>query len=478
MSLWRAAREDATHAETKRVLGPLLAALNVKGKPRSVPTVHPKFGWAAGSYSRMETTNFKITSRADASETQRIAAQLETFYALWTQAFYPLWAPPGAAKQRLAGRNSNWQRKQQVDVILCKDREDYLTTLGVAEANIGVSVGYYSPEAQLSFFYPDASLEATLFHELTHQLLAESSQLRGSSQAGAVDNFWLVEAAALYMEALQRADHHWRLGGWLSQRMQSARYRALHDGYWVAPKELSGISLSKWKEREDLARLYTQAAGLAHFFMDRRLPPVDAEIGSAANTAASDGDSATSVQAAQQRLNGFDAEQARAAFFSALIAVYRGDAPPDKLWQIAGDSQAQQDYVHFLLVRDRHIESLPSAGVRFEDIRELVLTRSQLSEKSWQAIGRLTHLAWLDLSHSNARAPDLRWLKNLQQLERLSLEGIPVDADLIATIASIPTLKELDLSDTPVNDEMLAQLKPAVGSKPFGSVVLKFRVPA
>ncbi len=150
-SLWRAAREDSSHAETKRALGTLLPALQVRGKPRPVTTVHPQFKWPAGSYSRMETTNFKITSRADAQQTQRIAARLEAFYALWTQAFYPLWAPPGVAAERLAGRGSNWQRRQQVDVVLCKDREDYLQTLGVAESNIGVSVGFYSPEARLSF---------------------------------------------------------------------------------------------------------------------------------------------------------------------------------------------------------------------------------------------------------------------------------------------------------------------------------------
>ncbi len=136
------------------MLGTLLTALNVKGKPRPVTTVHPKFNWPSGSYTRMETANFKITSRTDAMTTQKIAAQLEEFYALWTQAFYPLWAAPGVTTGRLAGRNTNWQRRQQVDVVLCKDRNDYLKTLGVAEANIGVSVGYYSPDDQLSFFYP------------------------------------------------------------------------------------------------------------------------------------------------------------------------------------------------------------------------------------------------------------------------------------------------------------------------------------
>ena len=455
LSLWRAAREDNAHTETKRVLGTLLAALTVRGKPRPVTTVHPKFNWPGGTYSRMETANFKITSRADAAKTQQIAAQLETFFALWTQSFYPLWAAPGVTNQRISGRNTNWQRKHQVDVVLCKDRDDYLKTLGVAESNIGVSVGYYSPDAQMSFFYPDENLDATLYHELTHQLLAEVSQLKGTSQAGDKSHFWLIEAVALYMESLTPAENHWRLGGWLAPRMQGARYRALHDGYWIEPKDLDAIGMEGWKERDDIARVYTHAAGLAHFFMDRRLPPVDRE------TSASDqaGGAAGGAAGAEMRLNDFDADTARAAFFSSLIAVYRGDQPPEKLWQVAGDEQAQQDYVHFQLVRDRHVQSLAQSGVRADAITELVLARSRLSLENWLTIGQFKQLHWLEASYCNARPADLRWLKDLTKLERLSLEGVEIDEQLLADVGALPKLKELDLTQCEVDDRQLLVLK-------------------
>ncbi len=101
------------------------------------------------------------------------------------------------------------------------------------------------------------------------------------------------------------------------------------------------------EEREDLARVYTHVAGLSHFFMDRRLPRVDDEIGAADRTNASGGNA---WSAAEKRLDEFNADDSRAAFFSALIAVYRGAAPPEKLWQLAGNENAQQDYVHFQLV--------------------------------------------------------------------------------------------------------------------------------
>lgn len=453
--LWRAAREDSAHVETKRVLGTLLAALNVKGKPRPVTSVHPKFNWPGGSYSRMETTNFKITSRADTAKTQQIAAKLEAFYALWTQSFYPLWAAPGVTAQRLSGRNTSWQRKHQVDVVLCKDRDDYLKTLGVAESNIGVSVGYYNPDAQMSFFYPDENLEATLYHELTHQLLAEVSQLKGTSQAGDKSHFWLIEAVALYMESLTPAENHWRLGGWLAPRMQGARYRALHDGYWIESKDLDAIGMESWKEREDIARIYTHAAGLAHFFMDRRLAPVDDETSAA--------DSNNVAASAERRLNEFDADTSRAAFFASLIAVYRGDQPQENLWQVAGNEHAQQDYVHFQVVRDRHVQSLAHSGVQTDAIAELVLSRSRLSPLSWQALGQFKQLRWLEASYSNAGPHDLRWLKDLARLERLSLEGLEIDEQLLMDISTLPKLKELDLSECKVDDRLLLSLKKCTG---------------
>ncbi|MCC6508310.1 MAG: hypothetical protein IT423_04335, partial [Pirellulaceae bacterium] len=157
-SLWRAAREDSTHPDVKRVLAPLLSALTIKSKPRVAKAAH-ELGWAPGTYLQLESTNFKLISRADAATTTALAQQLENFFALWTQTFYPLWAPPNVTSARLAGRNTNFSRRQQMSVVLCQDRQDYLKTLRVSETNIDVSVGYYNPDRQLAFFYPDPNLQ-------------------------------------------------------------------------------------------------------------------------------------------------------------------------------------------------------------------------------------------------------------------------------------------------------------------------------
>lgn len=433
--LWRAIREDPNNADAKAALGPLLPAMNVRSRPRPSAVPYAQLSWAAGSFTRLETANFEVLSRADAQQTIAIATQLEQFHALWTQMFFPLWAPPGVTKARLAGRSTRWEKRRQFNVVVCKDRRDYLAALGASEENIGVSVGYYNAQMQVAIFYPDQQLPVTLAHEMTHQLLAEGSQLDGGRTAGNESGFWMVEGAALYMESLADHGDHWRVGGWLAPRLQAARYRALHDGYWNEGSEFASGGMDAWKADAEISKLYTQAAALSHYFLDNRLPAA-----------------ASSGEASEQA----DSEKRRAGFYQALVSVYQGakqvDDPVSK-WLRSED--AQRDYVQFLQVRDEHLQ----ADFHPEHVTELVLTRSELSSESWQRVGRLENLVWLDVSFSNAKSIDLVWLGNLKSLERLSLEGTAIDESTMELISHLPRLKELDLSQCALDDAALRPLK-------------------
>ncbi|MCC6510313.1 MAG: hypothetical protein IT423_14510, partial [Pirellulaceae bacterium] len=282
---------------------------------------------------------------------------------------------------------------------------------------------------------------------------------------------------------------YWQLGGWTAPRMQAARYRALHDGYWVKWDDLNQRGLEDWKSDPDIGQLYTQAAGLAHFFLDKRFPPLGSEEANSEQPSFSqDGQAkdtpsdatgvndtqAMAARAAEQRLNTFDAEDSRAEFFQALVAVYRGEKPSQRLLEILGGNDAQQDYVHFLLVRDRHLLSMAGPGgatgtgssvaaspnnlTNSTDLTDLVLCHSRLSQSAWQAVGQCRELRWLDVSMSNVTPKDLAWLGQMRQLERLSLEDTNIDASVMTLIGQLPNLRELDLSLCAVDDQMLAML--------------------
>ena len=421
--LWRTLREYPQHAEAKRTLGRLATSATMRPAVRRSTAKHPTFNWPGNSYTRVESPHFYLTSRASTAETIAIAMQLEEFYSLWTQYFYPLWAPPGLLKSRLNGGVSPFETSRQIKVVLLRDRADYIETLGAREENIGVSVGYYDPNSQTSFFFPDKNLAATFYHELTHQLLAEATRLKIADNIGAKGDVWLLEGIALYMESLNNREGYWTLGGWESPRLQTARYRAIRDGSFVPWKDFSSGELDEWKANPDIARLYSQAAGVTHLMLDSYLQP---EV----------------------------KEHRKEILFQSIVALYQGQPDSSRVELELGGREIQQAYEAEITVADDQVASLRDEG----SLQELVLAGSELSTDAWQQIPRLTSLEWLDLSFANAMSSDLKGIEALQQLERLSVEGTSVDGELLDAIRKLPKLSELDLTACAIDDRALQKL--------------------
>ena len=258
--------------------------------------------------------------------------QLEEFYSLWTQFFFPLWSPPGLLKSRLNGGSSPFETQRQIKVVLLRDRADYIEALGAREENIGVSVGYYDPNSQTSYFFPDKNLAATFYHELTHQLLAEATRLNTADDIGSQGDVWLLEGIALYMESLWRGDHYWTLGGWESPRLQTARYRAIRDGSFIAWPEFAKGKLEQWKADPDIARLYSQAAGVTHVMLDSFHQPALKD-------------------------------QRKQLFFQSLVALYQGQPDSTKLHRELGGDEIQQQFERDLAVTNEQIAELREAAV-------------------------------------------------------------------------------------------------------------------
>ncbi len=418
--LWRVLREDPKHAEAKRILGTLATTAGVRPRMRKGTAPQTDFGWPAGSYSRIQTPHFMLTTRADAKESLELATSMEEYYALWRQMFFPLWAAPGVLQKRFAGQNIPWERSSEFAVTLLRDREDYLEVLKVAERNAAVSVGYYAPSIQKSFFYPAAELQATFFHELTHQLFAEASNFQAAPTAGNQAGIWQIEGIAMYMESLQNRGTYWTVGGIDAPRLQTARYRALRDGYWVDWQEFTQTGAEAWKQDPQIARLYTHAIGLTHLFMDQLQQP-----------------------------------ESRQKFFKSLVTTYQNQPQFNELFALLGEHNAAAHlaYQQALKLSDTDIENLCSSG---QSCTALVLAASELSPESWQQLASLAPtLEWLDLSFTNAKSEDLLWLSAAKSLKRLSLEGTYADARILATIRSLTQLDELDLSGCDIDDESL-----------------------
>ncbi len=421
--LWQVLREDTNHTEAKRILGTLATAATVRPRLRKGTAPHPDFGWPAGSYSRIETPHFLLTTRGDPRQSVELAQLMEQYYALWRQVFYPLWAKPGMLTNKFEGRNTPWEKSNEMAVVLLRDRQDYLQVLGVAEQNAAVSVGYYAPQAKTSFFYAATNYQVTLFHELTHQLFAEATNIDARPEAGSLGGVWLTEGIALYMESLVDRGGYWTVGGLDSPRLQTARYRAVRDGYWAEWTEFTRGHVEGWKEDPQIALLYTQASGLTHLFMDQLPQPA-----------------------------------ARESLLQALVSVYQNQPDFNALLSQLGmdDDSAKLAYQQHLTLTDEDVRSLSEAGLPGQS---LVLAGSELTHESWLGLKSLaTDLTWFDVSFSNAKSNDLAWLSEAIALQRLSVEGTHCNGELIAIVSQLPSLKELDLSGCAIDDAALRPL--------------------
>lgn len=327
--LWETVRENPDHAEARRMLGyeqvddgwamPMAATQLRAGR-----VWHKRFGWIAkedvvryengerrvGSRWitaeqdalrhrhirngwRIETENFAVTTNHSLEEGVRLAAELERLHRAWRQAFVDYWMSDGDFERMFADEAKNPPpktdaqpvRKNRHRVVCYRDREEYVRALQTAQPRIGMSLGVYLDNGRAAhFFAGEDQHPATVLHEATHQLFKESKAT--VKQPGKDHGMWLVEAAACYMESLRRhringvdddgagkdgTDNdgpggYDTLGERDAGRFPAAREK-ITEQFYVPLAELAAMSSDDLQRRRDIAKVYSQAAGVMTFLM-------------------------------------------------------------------------------------------------------------------------------------------------------------------------------------------------------------------
>lgn len=419
--VWRAFREDPDNQKVRFVLNTLINSNDAAAKPRLSITAHSKLGWGAKTFHRCQLPHFRIVSNAAPEVISRWAEELERIYSLWTQMYPELWLAPNVLKNRLAGKNVPLERKIELNFVLFRSREEYLQHLGQNETRIDTSVGYYAPKDSISYFYIDPSgvPQATIIHELTHQILQEASLIRGGTPWESPSDFWAVEAIALHAESLWIGPSFATFGGWESPRLQVARYRLLRDDFWIDWEELRQYSSTTWKEQKEISKSYTQSSGLAHFWLDHRQPEI------------------------------------RQAFISYLQSVYREKPTPELLTKVIPVSDWKESYQKMLQIPAEFLNRLNPD----RPLKECVLIGCQLDDKGLKFLEGQKELEWLDLAFVELQDEQLEVLKQLPSLTRLNLEGTPITDASAVYLGELKMLEELDVSQTKIGDQGIAKLK-------------------
>ena len=419
---------DPNHEAARRALGHRI--IDVEGrktwrvksdrlKIKPATKKHPDFDWPSKQYLVVSTTHFKIASRANEEQTRHLAQQLELWHDVWRQVFFSYVGRAKNITRHIDGVSKPGTRNRKYKVVFFASKQEYVDTLSQIVPGIEVSTGYYDDQQTTSFFYAsdDRAIEDTWRHELTHQLFQESR--RSVASPFEKQHLWLGEGIAMYFESLIDNGEYSVVGGFDARRLQYARLRRLKEQFRQPLAGLANASKKQFQTMPDLAKVYSQSAGLTHYLMD-------SEFG-----------------AMQEPLIEF------------LRLSYQGKLKSGTFEKLIGRSFAEieAEYDQFLRVDATTLASIEAPQAR----TELCLAGAKLESDSLLAIGQCKNLKWLDLSACDVRDARLEPLRSCTSLRQLFLTGAQVNVATADVLADL-TVVELDLSGSNLTDKGLLKI--------------------
>ena len=219
---------------------------------------------------KIDTDHFRVFTNHSQERGVEIAKDLEQYHDFFMQTFAAFFSTPDQMRALFQSASSgtsatNLNKKYKVDYF--RTRDEYMRRLVSRVPQIGITNGLYYTSDRVSYFYydPDQPNPDTLFHEATHQFFYES--LKGTPMIAVDANFWIVEGIACYMESYHAENGQFVVGDPKHVRIEAARRRCLVDNYYVPLERFAAMGMQEFQSSRDISKNYSQAAGLAHFFM-------------------------------------------------------------------------------------------------------------------------------------------------------------------------------------------------------------------
>ncbi|MGH7127774.1 MAG: DUF1570 domain-containing protein, partial [Planctomycetaceae bacterium] len=215
------------------------------------------------------TEHFLVKTNHSLERGVEVATLLEDYYAFFTQTFAGFFNTPEQIEDKFRGRSrrARDRNERRYEVHYYATQDEYIQRLITKIPQIGITNGLYYPADRVSYFFHDDNADNTplLFHEATHQFLYEISEQ--DRLIAEERGFWIIEGIACYMESFERKESERSLGNPRYVRFTAARYRLLNDDYYVPLQEFAAMSKDDFQTAREISKNYSQAAGLAHFFM-------------------------------------------------------------------------------------------------------------------------------------------------------------------------------------------------------------------
>ncbi|MCA9055429.1 MAG: hypothetical protein KDA75_16425, partial [Planctomycetaceae bacterium] len=304
-----AAFHDPDHVEARKILGYVryedrwttpYTALMLKREQ----VWHPQFGWlpkaAVDRYEQgerfyrgrwmsaakesalrtaiangwvIETDHFIVKSNYSQERAVELTVALEDLHRFFMREFSGLF---NTRQQMYAmfnlGAASPTNRANKYEIWYFRNVDEFNRFLANKQPALQGVNGIYLTDDRKAHFYanpddPQRNIE-TMYHEVTHQLLSESS--RNKFPIAEERDFWIVEGFACYMESFRDEDGHLTVGDPRHSRTYWARQRVVTEDWYIPIAEFTSYGRRQFQNGADLKTLqkyYSEATGLTHFLL-------------------------------------------------------------------------------------------------------------------------------------------------------------------------------------------------------------------
>ncbi len=409
-------------------------------KAKTGRTAYPEFGWRKGEYFIVNSPNYSIASNAEKASVVSLAKNLELLNAAWRQVFFEHWSSARDLSRAISRSGAPRMLKDKFQIVLFATKGDYVNVIRRFEKRARITQGIYIPKTRVAYFHcgDNDELGSTWKHEATHQLFAETG--RGVKDASLIDNFWLLEGLATYMESLQLRPGYSMVGGLEADRLQFARYRTLGGIGEVSLQTLTAMSQRELQQRTDIPVIYSQSAGVTHFLVRNH----------------------------------------RGAFMRYVDAVYSGRDTKGTLTAATGLTfeELTDEYKRYLMIDDDDLSALDSRAtirnlslactnvtdtavrrVPLEDVKWFDLGLTSITDQGLERLGTATKLTQLSLFHTKITDATVRRLVNANALVEIDLSGTRITDESIPILMSLPKLKSVELADTKLSADGLQKIR-------------------
>ena len=217
----------------------------------------------------IRTEHYLIKTNHSLEKGVEVAMRLERFHDFFVEVFAGFFWNPRELRSLFRGAASQPRDSRPYQVHYYRLREEYNQRLVRKIPQIAMTNGLYYTADRIAYFFHDEehSQEDTLYHEATHQLMYEA--LPNDRDVAGQAHFWVIEGIACYMESFRDEGGTIAIGDPEHTRIIAARYRYLVDQHYTPLARFAAMGVQEFQNLPyaQLQRNYSQAAGLAHFFM-------------------------------------------------------------------------------------------------------------------------------------------------------------------------------------------------------------------